>query len=549
MTEREHGDDGSTAGGPTGEDTFDVVVVGAGFAGMYLLHRLRGQGLRVRVFETGSGVGGTWYWNRYPGARCDVRSIDYSYSWDPQLEQEWEWSEKFATQPEILRYANHVADRYDLRRDITFDTRVTAANWDEQATCWRLRTSTGASVSATYYVMASGCLSSSKHPEIDGIDRFAGATYHTGHWPHGGVDFSGLRVAVIGTGSSGIQSIPLIAAQAAQLTVFQRTPNFSLPARNGVIDPATVAEIKARYPEYRAEARRSSGGSPRPVPTQSALEVADEERTERYRTAWEAGELGSILTAYTDLMTSREANDTAADFIRDQIRSIVRDPEVAEALCPDDHPFGTKRPCLDTGYYETYNRPNVHLVNLRKTPIVCITETGIDTTDESFAFDAIVFATGFDAMTGAIVAVDIVGRDGLSLKQKWSAGPRTYLGLAVAGFPNFFTITGPGSPSVLSNMMVSIEQHVDWITDCLTTMRRNGQRVIEAEPGAEDAWVDHVNEVAAATLYPSANSWYMGANVPGKPRVFLPYVGGVGTYRTICDEVAADGYRGFTLSA
>ncbi|MGE3360927.1 MAG: flavin-containing monooxygenase [Acidimicrobiia bacterium] len=549
MTEREHGDDGSTAGGPTGEDTFDVVVVGAGFAGMYLLHRLRGQGLRVRVFETGSGVGGTWYWNRYPGARCDVRSIDYSYSWDPQLEQEWEWSEKFATQPEILRYANHVADRYDLRRDITFDTRVTAANWDEQATCWRLRTSTGASVSATYYVMASGCLSSSKHPEIDGIDRFAGATYHTGHWPHGGVDFSGLRVAVIGTGSSGIQSIPLIAAQAAQLTVFQRTPNFSLPARNGVIDPATVAEIKARYPEYRAEARRSSGGSPRPVPTQSALEVADEERTERYRTAWEAGELGSILTAYTDLMTSREANDTAADFIRDQIRSIVRDPEVAEALCPDDHPFGTKRPCLDTGYYETYNRPNVHLVNLRKTPIVCITETGIDTTDESFAFDAIVFATGFDAMTGAIVAVDIVGRDGLSLKQKWSAGPRTYLGLAVAGFPNFFTITGPGSPSVLSNMMVSIEQHVDWITDCLTTMRRNGQRVIEAEPGAEDAWVDHVNEVAAATLYPSANSWYMGANVPGKPRVFLPYVGGVGTYRTICDEVAADGYRGFALSA
>ncbi|MEZ5235795.1 MAG: NAD(P)/FAD-dependent oxidoreductase [Acidimicrobiales bacterium] len=549
MTEREHGDDGSAAGGQTGEDTFDVVVVGAGFAGMYLLHRLRGQGLRVRVFETGSGVGGTWYWNRYPGARCDVRSIDYSYSWDPQLEQEWEWSEKFATQPEILRYANHVADRYDLRRDITFDTRVTAANWDEQATCWRLRTSTGASLSATYYVMASGCLSSSKHPEIDGIDRFAGATYHTGHWPHEGVDLSGLRVAVIGTGSSGIQSIPLIASQAAQLTVFQRTPNFSLPARNGVIDPATVAEIKARYPEDRAEARLSSGGSPRPVPTQSALDVADEERTERYRTAWEAGELGSILTAYTDLMTSREANDTAADFIRDQIRSIVRDPEVAEALCPDDHPFGTKRPCLDTGYYETYNRPNVRLVNLRKTPIVRITETGIDTTDESFAFDAIVFATGFDAMTGAIVAVDIVGRDGLSLKQKWSAGPRTYLGLGVAGFPNFFTITGPGSPSVLSNMMVSIEQHVDWITDCLTAMRRSGQRVIEAEPGAEDAWVDHVNEVAAATLYPSANSWYMGANVPGKPRVFLPYVGGVGTYRTICDEVAADGYRGFTLSA
>ncbi|MEZ5266865.1 MAG: alpha/beta hydrolase fold domain-containing protein [Acidimicrobiales bacterium] len=545
MTEREHGDDGSAAGGQTGEDTFDVVVVGAGFAGMYLLHRLRGQGLRVRVFETGSGVGGTWYWNRYPGARCDVRSIDYSYSWDPQLEQEWEWSEKFATQPEILRYANHVADRYDLRRDITFDTRVTAANWDEQATCWRLRTSTGASLSATYYVMASGCLSSSKHPEIDGIDRFAGATYHTGHWPHEGVDLSGLRVAVIGTGSSGIQSIPLIASQAAQLTVFQRTPNFSLPARNGVIDPATVAEIKARYPEYRAEARLSSGGSPRPVPTQSALDVADEERTERYRTAWEAGELGSILTAYTDLMTSREANDTAADFIRDQIRSIVRDPEVAEALCPDDHPFGTKRPCLDTGYYETYNRPNVRLVNLRKTPIVRITETGIDTTDESFAFDAIVFATGFDAMTGAIVNVDIRGRDGLQLKDKWADGPRTYLGLTVQGFPNFFAITGPGSPSVLSNMVVSIEQHVEWITRCLSDLRRDGFERIEPTATAEDGWVQHVNDCADITLFPRANSWYMGANVPGKPRVFLPYIGGVGEYRAACDEVIERGYLGF----
>jgi cation diffusion facilitator CzcD-associated flavoprotein CzcO len=527
---------------------YDAVIVGAGFAGLYLLHRLRGAGFTARAFERGRDVGGTWYWNRYPGARCDVQSLDYSYSFCPELEQEWEWSEKFATQPEILRYANHVADRFDLRRDIQFDTAVTSAHYDEVSRRWTVTTDRGDVVSAAFTIMASGCLSSSKLPEIPGIGAFAGATYHTGHWPHEGVDFTGRRVAVIGTGSSGIQSIPVIAAQAAHVTVFQRTPNFSLPARNRVLDPQEVSAVKSRYPEYRAQARLSHGGQVRPVPERSALEVDEEERRRRYETAWEAGNLGSILSAYNDLILDKAANDTAASFIRSKIAEIVRDPEVARTLMPTDHPFGTKRPCLDSGYYDTFNLDHVRLVDLRATPITAITAQGVDTTAESFAFDAIVFATGFDAMTGAITNVDIRGADGASLKETWAEGPRTYLGLGVAGFPNLFTVTGPGSPSVLSNMMVSIEQHVDWITDCMAYLREHGFRTIEASADAQDDWVDHVNEVAARTLYPTANSWYMGANVPGKPRVFLPYVGGVGVYRSICDDVAASGYRGFALS-
>jgi len=528
--------------------TYDVVVVGAGFAGMYLLHRLRGLGLSARVYETGSDVGGTWYWNRYPGARCDVQSIEYSYSFDPDLEQEWTWSEKFATQPEILRYADHVARRFDLRRDIQFDTRVATAAFDDTAHRWTISTDRGDVVSAQFLVMASGCLSSSKDPEIAGIDTFAGPTYHTGRWPHEGVDFTGMRVAVIGTGSSGIQSIPIIADQAAQLTVFQRTPNFSVPARNRPLDPAEIADAKARYPELRDFMRHSRGGQLRAMPDKSAFEVTEDERLARYSEGWEAGNLGGLLGAYNDLMTDRAANDTVSEFIRDRIRSIVTDPVTAELLCPKDHPFGTKRPCLDTEYYATFNRSHVRLVDLRSTPITTITPTGIDTTAESFTFDAIVFATGFDAMTGAIVAVDIRGRGGVTLADKWADGARTYLGLGIAGFPNLFTVTGPGSPSVLSNMMVSIEQHVDWISDCVAYLRDHDLDTIEATVDAEDGWVQHVNEVGDMTLYPTANSWYMGANVPGKPRVFLPYVGGVGTYRDICDEVAAAGYKGFVLA-
>lgn len=530
-----------------GVEELDVVVVGAGFAGMYLLHLLRGAGFTTTVLETADDVGGTWYWNRYPGARCDVRSIDYSFSFDPDLEQEWEWSEKYAAQPELLRYAQHVAERFDLRRDIRFETRVAAAKFDEGAGRWMVTTENGDRLSTQFYIMATGCLSTSKEPEIDGIGDYQGPIYHTGHWPHESVDFSGMRVGIIGTGSSAVQSIPIIAEQAAHLTVFQRTPNFSIPAANGPNDPEELAEIKARYADYREINRRSFGGVPIDLPTVSALDVSDEERTAAFEAGWGQGGIFALSALYTDLRTDIEANNHVAEFVRSKIREVVEDPEVAETLCPTDYPLGTKRMCVDSNYYQTYNRDNVRLVDIRSDPLRCLTAQGLDTDDESFAFDAIVFATGFDAMTGTIVAVDVEGRDGLSIKDKWAGGPRTNLGLMVNGFPNFFTVTGPGSPSVLCNMIVAIEQHVDWIGACLEHLRAEGYQTIEPTPDAEDDWVEHVNEVAELTLYPRANSWYMGANVPGKPRVFLPYVGGLAPYTDVCDEVAADGYRGFVL--
>ncbi|MGF1595763.1 MAG: flavin-containing monooxygenase [Acidimicrobiales bacterium] len=537
----------SQPNGSTTPRTFDVVVVGAGFGGMYLLHTLREHGFSVKVLERAEGVGGTWYWNRYPGARCDVESLNYSYSFSPELEQEWTWSEKYSPQPEILRYANHVADRFDLRRDIEFGTSVDRAEWNEADRRWELTTGAGEVVVARHYVMASGCLSQSKLPEVPGVDAFRGDTYHTGHWPHEGVDFTGQRVAVIGTGSSGIQSIPIIAGQAASLTVFQRTPNFSMPAGNRALTAEEHDAMKAIYPAHREAARRSGFGVPVEEPTGSAHEATPEERNERFQTGWDQGNLVALLLAFNDILTDEQANDYAAEFIRNQIRSIVDDPQTAEDLCPDDHPVGTKRPCLDTGYYETYNRDNVELVNLRRTPITGITATGIRTSDQEREFDAIVFATGFDAMTGALVAVDIAGRDGVTLKERWEEGTRTYLGLMVAGFPNFFTITGPQSPSVFSNMMISIEQHVDWITDLLVHLRDRGVEVISATEEAEEGWCQHNAEVGDATLYPKANSWYMGANVPGKARVLMPYIGGVGVYRELCDEIAADDYRGFVM--
>ena len=526
---------------------FDVVVVGAGFSGLYLLHRLRGLGFSVRLLEAAEDVGGTWYWNRYPGARCDIPTTDYTYTFDPALEDEWAWSEKYATQPEILRYLQFVADRYDLRPDIEFSTSVAAAQWDETTHTWRLRTDIGEDLSCRHYVMATGCLSLPKVVDIDGADRFAGDVYFTSRWPHEGVDFTGKRVAVIGTGSSGIQSIPLIAEQAAQLTVFQRTPNFSIPAHNGPAPAESLAALAADRATYRAAAKVSRGGIPLEPPTLTAAMCTEEERRARFEEAWAAGGLFNILGVFADQTINLEANEIVAEMIREKIRSVVRDPETAEALCPKDHPFGTKRPCLDTNYFETFNRPHVRLVELRKQPITTITETGIDTVDQSFEFDAIVFATGFDAMTGAIVAVDITGRDGATLKEKWVDGPTTYLGLMTTGFPNLFTITGPGSPSVLSNMAVSIEQHVEWVADCLADLRQRGIETIEPTAQAEDGWVQHVNDCANITLYPTANSWYMGANVPGKPRVFLPYIGGVDAYRAACDEVVANGYLGFKL--
>ncbi len=531
-----------------GENSLDVVVVGAGFAGLYMLHRLRGLGLRAKVLEAGDGVGGTWFWNRYPGARVDIESQEYSYSFDEGLEDEWDWSERYATQPELLRYANHVADRFDLRRDIVLNTRVVAARFDESAGLWRLERLQGEPVSARFCVMATGCLSVIKEPDFPGQNTFRGETWHTGRWPAEGVDFCGKRVAVIGTGSSAIQSIPIIAEQAAHLTVFQRTPNYSVPAHNGPIDPATKAAWKADRAENRQKERLSAGGflssDSNPV---SVLEVDAGERRRIFEARWARGGF-AVGGAFNDLSLNLEANAHAAAFVAGKIADIVEDPAVADTLTPKTYPFGTKRLCVDTGYYATFNRPNVTLVDAAATPIQTITPTGVATTAGTFEVDAIVFAIGFDAMTGALLRMDIRGRNGGALKDVWAEGPKTYLGLMIAGFPNLFTITGPGSPSVLSNMVVSIEQHVDWIADAVAWLRDRRMGEMEADQAAQDAWVDHVNQVAAGTLFHRANSWYLGANIPGKPRVFMPYIGGVGPYRLLCDEIAAGDYKGFTVS-
>ncbi len=524
----------------------DAVVVGAGFAGMYMLHRLRGLGLSVRVYEAGDGVGGTWYWNRYPGARCDVESMDYSYSFSEELQQEWRWTERYSAQPEILRYANHVADRFDLRRDIQFGTRVTAAIFDEAAARWAIDTDRGDRVAARFCIMATGCLSDAQVPDFPGLASFEGPRYHTGRWPHEGVDFTGRRVGVIGTGSSAIQSIPLIARQAAHVYVFQRTPNYSMPAHNAPLDPDYERRVKVAYAEFRRQARESRVGFVTERSGDSALAVPAAEREREFEKRWNRGGLG-FSAAYTDLLTNQEANDTAADFFRAKIRAVVRDPAIADLLCPTSYPLGTKRLCVDTDYYKTFNRDNVTLVDVRARPIEAITPRGVRTGGVEYAVDDLVFATGFDAMTGALLNVDIRGRGGRRLAFEWADGPRTYLGLTVEGFPNLFTITGPGSPSVLSNMIVSIEQHVDWIADCVTYLRERGLATIEATAEAQEVWVRHVNEVGHMTLYPRAPSWYMGANIPGKPRVFMPYIGGVGVYRQKCDEIAANNYAGFTL--
>jgi len=537
---------GELSGLPAG---VDVLVVGAGFAGLYLLHRLRSRGFSVAAVEEAADVGGTWYWNRYPGARCDIPTTDYTFGFDPALEDEWTWSEKYATQPEILAYLRHVAERYDLRRHICFSTRVVAARWEEEARRWVIGLGDGRVLRARHLVMATGCLSVPKEIDIPGTDRFAGPSYLTSRWPHEGVDFAGLRVAVIGTGSSGIQSIPHIAAQAASLTVFQRTPNYSLPARNGPPLATALAALGEDRAGYREAARRSFIGVPgtsEEVP--AALSSPEEVRRERFEAAWSEGTLRGILEAFSDTAVSAEANELVAEMIREKIREVVEDPETAETLCPKDHPFGTKRPCLDTDYHQTFNLPHVRLVDLRRQPIVSVTETGIETDGESMDFDAIVYATGFDAMTGALLGVDIVGRAGVRLAEKWRDGPSTYLGLTSVGFPNFFMVTGPQSPSVFSNMAVSIEQHVEWVTDCLVHLRSAGLEMIEPTPLAEDGWVRHCADFAAITLFDRADSWWVGANVPGKPRVLFPYPGGVGSYWAACEEVAAAGYLGFELT-
>src|SRR2546423_117742 len=533
----------------TPAEVYDVVVVGAGFAGMYMLHKLRGLGLSVRVYEQGGDVGGTWYWNRYPGARCDVESMQYSYSFSDELQQEWDWSERYAPQPEILKYANHVADRFNLRSDIQLNTRVDRAVFDESASTWQVATSDGKTVRAKFVVLATGCLSNARMPDIKGLSEFKGKVYHTGHWPHEPVDFTGQRVAVIGTGSSGIQSVPVIAEQASQLTVFQRTPNFSIPARNAALTAEEREAFRAKYPEIRRFAREEArNGIYTEMPDRGALDDGDNERRARYESRWAYGGL-TFMSVYNNLALDKVANDTAADFVRGKIAEIVRDPQTAKLLQPNNHPIGSKRICVDTDYFATFNRPNVTLVDIRSNPIEEILPNGVRTRAKDYEVDALVLATGFDAMTGSVAKIEIRGRDGQTLNRKWAEGPKTYLGLMSAGFPNLFIITGPGSPSVLSNMMVSIEQHVDWIADCLSYMRAHGLDAMEATGDAEDKWVAHVNEVAYTTLYPQANSWYMGANVPGKPRIFMPYIGGGGASRPIVNQGAADGEGGGSLAA
>ncbi|MGO1052660.1 flavin-containing monooxygenase [Crossiella sp. CA198] len=522
----------------------DVIVIGAGFAGMYALHRLRGAGFRVRVIEAARDVGGTWYWNRYPGARCDITSVYYSYSFDEDLQREWTWSERFATQAEILAYARHVADRFDLRRDITFGVRVTGAAREGED--WVVRTDTGERLRARHLVAAVGSLSAARVPELPGLDSFTGRVLHTGDWPAGPVDLAGQRVGVIGTGSSGIQAIPELARTAAHLTVFQRTANYSVPAQHRRFTEAEWRQIQEGYGALRAQALTTHAGIP--IETRpAALADSAAERTALYEQRWREGGLGFFFS-YQDLILDETANATAAEFLHAKIAGLVDDPATAKALTPDSHPVGTKRPCVDDGYFQTFNRDNVTLVDLREHPLARVLPHAVQAGGQEHDLDVLVLATGYDALTGALLRLDIRGEHGLPLAEHWAAGPSTYLGVTVTGFPNLYVLAGAGSPSVLANVILAAEQHVDWVTGLLTHLREHGLRRAEAEPAAEREWNEQVAIAAGATLYPLADSWYLGANVPGKPRVFMPYAGGFHHYRALCEQIAADGYRGLRLS-
>lgn len=522
----------------------DALVIGAGFGGMYMLHRARGMGLAVKAIEAGDDVGGTWYWNRYPGARCDVMSIDYSYSFSNEIQQQWTWSEQFAAQPEIHAYARFVADQLDLRRDIQFETKATAIAYDDAARLWRITTDRGEVFEATYCLMATGPLSVPKKVDIPGVERFKGQLYLSGKWPHHPVDFAGKRVAVIGTGSSGIQIVPVVAEQAEHLYVFQRTPSFTLPMRNRKLDPDYVAQIKQHYPHLRALARHSPTGGVRPMSTRPVFSIPADERRRLMEEAWEHSGL-ALLGLFSDLLLSQEANDVVADFVREKIAETVKDPDTARRLTPQGYPIFARRPCLDTGYYEAFNRSNVTLMDCLEDPITEITETGLRTGTQEVEVDIIIAATGYDALTGAMLAIDVKGKGGRSLNEKWAEGGRSYLGLAMEGFPNLFMIAGANGPSALANFIILNEQNVDWICDCIAHMRATGLQAIEAEREAEDKWMHTISELASRSLMPKANTWYVGANVPGKPRFFPIYIGGLGRYREICSDVAADGYRGF----
>ncbi len=537
-------------------DQYDAVIVGAGFAGMYMLHRLHKLGMTARVFEAGDDVGGTWYWNRYPGARCDAESLAYSFSFSPELEQEWQWTERYATQPEILDYARHVSRRFDLRKDIQFETRVVRCVYHEDTHSWQVTTDRDDLVTAPLCIMATGCLSVPQLPDIKGLSDFAGNLYQASNWPHEKVSFAGQRVGIIGTGSSGIQAIPVIAEEADHLTVFQRTPNFSVPAKNSKLDPKWVDEFKKNYQAHRQNHKLGIGSGfgdldiePLPGPQEPVMrdQLTDAQANAALEEYWNRGG-ARFMGAIGDMMINDEANAFAAEFVHRKIHEIVKDQATAELLCPTNHPIGTRRICVDSDYYATFNRKNVTLRSLKDTPIEKITSNGVQVNGEVIEVDTLVLATGFDAMTGALLKMDIQGKNGLRLADKWQAGPRSYLGIGINGFPNLFTITGPGSPSVLSNMLVSIEQHVDWMVDCITWMRSQNLKTIEADKAAEDGWVKHVNEVANSTLFPKGGSWYLGANIEGKPRIFMPYAAGVGPYRQVCDAVTQKGYEGFQFS-
>jgi len=531
------------------DDALDAIIIGAGFAGLYQLISLRDKlGLRARVLEAGSGVGGTWFWNRYPGARCDSESHSYMYYFSEDLVQEWEWSERYPQQPEILRYLNHVTDKFVLRRDIAFDTRVTSARFDESNQQWVVQTEAGETLRAQFLITAVGCLSSANVPNIPGRDSFAGKWFHTGSWPHEGVDFAGKHVGIVGTGSTGIQAIPVITKQAKHVTVFQRTANYSLPANNAPLTDEFKKYAKTHADEIYTVMTTNGNGHPFHIDSRKAVDTSTEELEEIYETAWQKGGL-QFRATFGDLLTSNDANHTAAEFIRKKILGIVKDPSKAKVLADIDHPFAAKRPPIDSHYFETYNRDNVSLVDLRATPIEEIVPAGIKTASQTHDLDIIVFATGFDAMTGSLLKLNIEGVNGRKLNDDWRAGPQTYLGLQIPGYPNLFTITGPGSPSVLCNLPPAIEQHVEWITDCIKHMQNHALTTVQTSDEASQQWQKEVDRAANATLLPQVkHSWYLGANVPGKPRVFMPYAGGLSHYRSICDEVVAENYRGLTFS-
>lgn len=526
---------------------YDVIVVGAGFAGMYAVYKFRELGFRVLAYEKGDDVGGVWYWNRYPGARCDCESYYYSYSFSKELQAEWDWSLHYSEQPEILSYLSHVADRFSLRPNIQFSTAVESATFNDTAASWTITTSRGDVVTAKFIVSAAGCLSAVQQPDIPGLSSFKGELFYTAAWPKEGVDFTGKKVGVIGTGASGVQAIPRIAKQASHLTVFQRTANWVIPVWNAPMKVEFVDWVKSHYDQIRETCLASGGGVPFEVSHTRAKEVSPAERQKILEKAWAVGGTRFFAQSFSDLLSDQEANDAAAQFVAKYIRTIVRDPAIAELLIPTDHPIGTKRPPMDDDYYATFNRPNVMLVDIRRSPILDINGSTLRTTGGAYDLDALVLATGFDAITGPLMAIDIRGRGGISLRDKWSAGAKSYLGLGTAGFPNLFTITGPLSPSVLANMPTAIEQHVDWIADCLAYMRHHALSAIEATTGAEDQWVAHTADVAQGTLYPKANSWYLGSNIPGKPRQFGVYLGGFNNYREHCNDIAANGYEGFAF--